>query len=86
MRCWGNGQGKHLTGAERDEIHRQGPGDLAKGADRPFTTGRTRRKPQGRAVSKGRMCDMVMIADRPPEAADRAVPGVRPPERVPSTR
>ena len=38
-------------------------------------TGRTQRKTQGRLSRMGRLLDMVPIADRPPAAADRAVPG-----------
>jgi IS30 family transposase len=151
MRRWGYGQGKHLTGTERDEIHRriaagetlvkvvaaigcstksiqrlldsnaplrreverrllerwspqqiaarlvcdypsdpsmhishetiyqslfvQARGTLRKELTRCLRTGRTKRKPKGRAIPKGRMHDMVMIADRPAEASDRAVPG-----------
>ena len=50
-------------------------GTLRKELTRCLRTGRTQRKPKGRAIPKGRMCDMVMIADRPAEASDRAVPG-----------
>ncbi len=39
-------------------------------------SGRFKRKPQGRAVRKGAaISDMVMISERPSEAADRAIPG-----------
>jgi IS30 family transposase len=39
-------------------------------------TGRTMRKPKNRTeVRRGRIKEMTMIADRPPEAADRAVHG-----------
>ncbi len=38
-------------------------------------TGRTQRKPRGRLTRMGRLLDTVPIADRPPAAADRAVPG-----------
>jgi len=38
-------------------------------------TGRTQRKTQGRLTRMGRLLDMVPIAERPPAAADRAVPG-----------
>lgn len=39
-------------------------------------TGRTMRQPNRRpGERRGRIPDMIMIADRPPEAADRAVPG-----------
>jgi IS30 family transposase len=53
----------------------QAQGTLRKELTRYLRTGRTRRKAKGRAIPKGRMCDMVMIADRPAEASDRAVPG-----------
>ncbi len=53
----------------------QARGTLRKELTAHLRTARTRRKPHGRALSKGRMCDMVMIADRPAEAADRAIPG-----------
>ena len=53
----------------------QARGTLRKELTRCLRTGRTKRRPKGRATPKGRMCDMVMIADRPAEASDRAVPG-----------
>jgi transposase, IS30 family len=53
----------------------QARGTLGKELTAYLRTGRIRRKPHGRDVQRGRMCDMTMIADRPPEAADRAVPG-----------
>jgi len=53
----------------------QARGTLRKELTAYLRTGRTRRKARGRAVPKGRMADMVMIADRPAEASDRAVPG-----------
>lgn len=53
----------------------QARGSLRKELTACLRTGRTRRRPRGRAAPKGRMADMVMIADRPPEASDRAVPG-----------
>ena len=53
----------------------QARGSLRKELTACLRTGRTRRRAKGRAAPKGRMADMVMIADRPPEASDRAVPG-----------
>ncbi len=38
-------------------------------------TGRALRRPRGRLERRGKLPDMVLIADRPAEAADRAVPG-----------
>src|SRR5689334_22702160 len=37
-------------------------------------TGRTRRRPRSRIETRGQIPDKVMIADRPAEADDRAVP------------
>jgi IS30 family transposase len=48
----------------------QGRGELRRELARCLRSGRTTRKPLG-----GRDRDMVMIADRPAEVADRAVPG-----------
>jgi transposase, IS30 family len=53
----------------------QARGTLRKQLTAYLRTGRIRRKPHGRDLQRGRICDMTMIADRPPEAADRAVPG-----------
>lgn len=57
-------------------IYVQGRGNLGRELHRCLRTGRTLRKPQRRADSRrGRIPDMVNISERPPEVADRAVPG-----------
>jgi transposase, IS30 family len=58
-------------------LYLQGRGGLRKELTAALRTGRARRRPRGsRAGWKGSSIrDMVMIADRPAEAADRAVPG-----------
>src|SRR6185437_17118666 len=52
----------------------QPKGELATRVKEALRTGRTRRKPQGRQ-SPPKLRGMVNIAERPAEAADRAVPG-----------
>jgi IS30 family transposase len=57
-------------------LYVQGRGALRRELVAHLRTQRTQRKPQGRAVTgAGRIKDMVMIADRPAEVQDRAVPG-----------
>ncbi|WP_139200066.1 IS30 family transposase [Curtobacterium sp. MCBA15_008] len=54
----------------------QGRGELRRELAACLRTGRTLRKPQGRATTRAsKIPEMVMIADRPAEVADRAVPG-----------
>jgi transposase, IS30 family len=54
----------------------QGRGALRKELVHCLRSGRTRRRPQRRAVTgRGRIPDMVMITERPAEIEDRAVPG-----------
>jgi len=53
----------------------QGRGELRRELHRCLRSGRARRRPRGRIETRGRIPDMVMISDRPAEAADRAVPG-----------
>lgn len=54
----------------------QGRGELRRELTACLRTGRTLRKPQGRSLSRtSKIPDMVMIADRPAEVDDRAVPG-----------
>jgi IS30 family transposase len=53
----------------------QGRGELRRELARCLRTGRTARRRRGRGENPGRIPGMVMISDRPAEAADRAVPG-----------
>jgi IS30 family transposase len=53
----------------------QGRGELRRELARCLRTGRARRRPRQRPENTGRIRDMVMISERPAEAADRAVPG-----------
>ena len=53
----------------------QACGTLRKELTQYLRTGRKQRKTKGRAIPRVHMRDMVMIADRPAEASDRAVPG-----------
>jgi IS30 family transposase len=53
----------------------QGRGELRRELARCLRSGRAQRRAQGRLGNRSRIADMVMISERPPEAADRAVPG-----------
>ena len=53
----------------------QGRGELRRELARCLRTGRAKRRPQQRPENTGRIRDMVMLSERPAEAADRAVPG-----------
>jgi IS30 family transposase len=53
----------------------QGRGELRRELARCLRSGRTVRRPRGRVEKRGRLPGMVMIADRPPEVDDRAMPG-----------
>jgi IS30 family transposase len=53
----------------------QGRGGLRRELTACLRTGRALRKPRRRVDSRGRIPDMVLIAERPAEADDRAVPG-----------
>jgi len=56
-------------------LYVQGRGELRRELARCLRTGRAARRPRGRLERRGRIPGMVMISDRPAEAADRAVPG-----------
>ena len=57
-------------------IYVQGRGELRRELHRALRTGRARRRPRRTtALACGRLADMVLISERPAEAADRAVPG-----------
>jgi IS30 family transposase len=56
-------------------LYVQGRGELRRELVRCLRSGRAERRPQGRSDQRGQIPDMVMISARPPEAADRAVPG-----------
>ena len=53
----------------------QSRGELRRQLAANLRSGRTRRRAQGRVEHRGRIPDMVPISQRPPEVADRAVPG-----------
>jgi IS30 family transposase len=53
----------------------QGRGALRATLTRYLRTTRTQRRPHGRIPGTGQLVDMVLIAERPDEVADRAVPG-----------
>jgi transposase, IS30 family len=53
----------------------QGRGELRRELTRCLRTGRAKRRPRQRPERTGQLRDMVMISQRPAEAADRAVPG-----------
>lgn len=56
-------------------LYVQGRGALRKELAQCLRSGRAQRKAQGRLERRSTMPGMVMISERPPEAADRAVPG-----------
>jgi transposase, IS30 family len=57
-------------------LYVQGKGELKRELTRCLRTGRALRKPRRRSSERRpRMSDMVMIADRPAEVEDRAMPG-----------
>ncbi len=56
-------------------IYIQGRGELRRELARCLRTGRAKRRPRNRIETRGQIPGMVMISERPAEAADRAVPG-----------
>ena len=56
-------------------LYVQSRGELRRELAAQLRTKRSRRKPQGQREQRGRIRDMVMIAERPPEVDDRRVPG-----------
>jgi transposase, IS30 family len=72
-------QGATLGTVSHETIYKslyvQGRGELRRELTRCLRTGRAVRQGQGRMETRGRIKDMVMISQRPAEAADRAVPG-----------
>ena len=56
-------------------LYVQGRGELRRELARCLRTGRAKRVARGRLGKRGRIPNMVMISERPPEVEDRAVPG-----------
>jgi transposase, IS30 family len=56
-------------------LYVQGRGELRRELARCLRTGRAARQARGRLARNGRIPGMIMISQRPAEAADRAVPG-----------
>lgn len=56
-------------------LYIQGRGVLRKELTKHLRQGRTERRKRGREKLRGKIRDMVNISQRPPEVADRAVPG-----------
>ncbi len=56
-------------------LYVQGRGELRRELARCLRSGRATRKPRGTQDHRGKIPDMVMISERPPEVADRSVPG-----------
>ena len=78
--CWLRAHGGASLGSVSHEtiyksLYVQGRGELRRELARCLRTGRAARRPQGRLERRGKIKDMIMISERPAEAADRAVPG-----------
>jgi IS30 family transposase len=56
-------------------LYVQGRGELRRELARCLRTGRTKRQPHGTVEKRGKIANMVMIAERPAEVSDRSVPG-----------
>jgi IS30 family transposase len=56
-------------------LYVQSRGELRRQLTASLRTGRAARRARGRPDGRGRIADMILIAERPPEADDRAVPG-----------
>jgi IS30 family transposase len=56
-------------------LYVQSRGELRRQLTAQLRSGRTKRKPQGRAPRRGRIPEMLMISERPAEVEDRALPG-----------
>ena len=56
-------------------LYVQGRGSLRADLNKCLSTRRAARKPRGRVERRGKFSDVFTISDRPPEIADRAVPG-----------
>jgi IS30 family transposase len=56
-------------------LYVQSRGELRRQLTAQLRTGRTKRKPPGRAPRRGRIAEMLMISERPAEVEDRALPG-----------
>jgi IS30 family transposase len=56
-------------------LYVQGRGELRRELARCLRSERAKRRRRGRSDPRGQITDMVLISQRPPEVADRAVPG-----------
>jgi IS30 family transposase len=71
--------GQEVMRISHETIYRslyvQSQGELRRELTAALRTGRSGRRSRGRAETRGRIVGMVSIAERPPEADDRRVPG-----------